>query len=414
MNTIASSNPIPPAGKLIDITRPEWKADPFPFYAALRKSQPVYRVRMGSMEGWLVTRYDDVLMVLKDQRFAKDVHRVQGAAELSRRPWIPPFMRVIERNMLDQDEPHHTRLRTLVHRAFTPARIERLRSRIEAITNARIEAVKARGELELIRDLALPLPLTVISELLGLPPEEQMRFQRLSKQLLVPVTPLNILRVLPAIWMLMRFVRQKLAERRQKPQDDLLTGLVQAEEGGDRLSEDEQVAMIVLLLLAGHETTVNLITSGIHALLQHPEQLAWLRAHPEGIKTAVEELLRFTNPVETATERYATTDLTLHDTQIRRGEMVIAGLAAANRDEAQFPRAETLDLTREPNRHLAFGHGIHFCLGAPLARMEGQIALNLLVQRLPGLRLAVPEAKLRWRRTPVVRGLETLPLRFDR
>jgi cytochrome P450 PksS len=406
------AKPPSPAARPVDITRAEFKANPFPFYASLRQSQPVFRARIGGMEGWLVTRYDDVLAALKDPRLRKNVRDIPEAAERSKRPWIPGFLRALETSMLDQDDPNHARLRALVHRAFTPARIERLQPRIEAVTSARLDAVQSRGELELIADLALPLPLTIIADLLGLSAADSVRFQRLSQKALLPPTTFNILRMLPALWALMRFIRQLSAERRRNPQDDLLTALAQAEEAGDRLSEDEQVAMVLLLLIAGHETTVNLISSGVLALLQHPEQLAWLRAHPEQIKPAVEELLRFTNPVETATERYAAEDLTLHDTHIRRGEMVVAVLASANRDESQFPRADTLELARQPNRHLAFGHGIHFCLGAPLARMEGQLAINMLLQRLPNLRLAVAPDKLRWRATPIVRGLAALPLRF--
>lgn len=313
--------------------------------------------------------------------------------------------------MLDQDDPNHARLRALVHRAFTPARIERLKSRIVTLAGELLDKVQAQGELELIRDFALPLPLTVIGELLGVSAEDRVRFQRLSQNALLPPTTLNIVRMLPAMWLLIRYVRKLLAERCQHPQDDLLTALSQAEESGDRLSEDEQVAMVLLLLIAGHETTVNLISSGMLALLQHPEQLSFLRAHPEQIKPAVEELLRFANPVETATERYAKEDFVLHGTTIRRGELVLAVLASANRDESQFPQPNELVLTRTPNRHLAFGHGGHFCLGAPLARLEAQLAINLLLARLPNLRLAVPAGSLRWRNTPVVRGLSALPLR---
>ena len=404
----------PPASRPVDITRAEFKADPFPFYASLRQSQPVYRARIGRMEAWLVTRYDDVLATLKDPRLRKSLRDVPDALERSKRPWVPGFLRALENNMLDQDDPNHARLRALVHRAFTPARIERLQTRIVAVAGERLDAVRARGELELIADLALPLPLTIIAELLGLSAADSVRFQRLSQKALLPPTTFNVLRMLPAMWALIRFVRQLSAERRRNPQDDLLTALAQAEEAGDRLSEDEQVAMVLLLLIAGHETTVNLISSGVLALLQHPDQLAWLRAHPEQIKLAVEELLRFTSPVDTATERYAAEDFTLHGTLIRRGELVVAVLAAANRDAAQFTRPDELELGRQPNRHLAFGHGIHFCLGAPLARMEAQLAINLLLQRLPSLRLAVPADKLRWRATPIVRGLAALPLRFDR
>ncbi len=402
------------SGKPLNLTRAEFKADPFPFYAKLREHHPVYRAKSGQLEGWLVTRYDDVLMVLKDPRFAKDVRGVEGAAALSKRPWMPAFLRAMEQNMLDQDDPNHARLRALVHRAFTPTRIEGLQTHISAIANRLLDQVQARAELELIADYALPLPLTVICELLGVPDADRLRFARLVQSVVVPPTTLNVLRMLPAMWALIRYLHRLIAERQARPKEDLLSALAQVEEAGDRLSTDEQTAMAVLLLLAGHETTVNLISSGTLALLEHPDQLAWLRAHPEGIKTAVEELLRYCNPVETATERYAKQDLELHGTVIRRGELVVAGLAAANRDPSKFAQPDALDLQREPNRHLAFGQGGHYCLGAPLARMEGQIAISLLVSRLPNLRLAVPAEKLRWRATPVVRGLRALPLRFDR
>lgn len=412
MSTESAGSPAAGSGRLFDITRAEHKADPFPLYARLRKDQPVFRAKMGRMEGWLLTRYDDVLAALKDPRLAKSVRQVEGAVEQSKRPWMPAFLQALENNMLDQDDPNHARLRALVHRAFTPLRIERLQPRIEAIAGELLDAVQRRGELELVRDFALPLPLTVIGELLGVSKQDSVRFQRLSQAALLPPTTLNVLRMLPAIWALTRMLRQLLAERRVHPQDDLLTALVQVEEGGDRLTVDEQVAMVVLLLIAGHETTVNLISSGMLALLQTPEQLAFLRDHPDQIKPAVEELLRFTNPVETATERYAKEDFVLHRTTIRRGDMLLAVLASANRDESQFPQPDELVLTRTPNRHLGFGQGIHFCLGAPLARLEAQLAVNLLLARLPNLRLAVPAGSLRWRNTPVVRGLSALPLRF--
>lgn len=398
--------------KIIDITRPAFKADPFPYYAALRKESPVARARIGRMEGWLVTRYDDVLAGFRDPRLAKDIRSVKEAAARSRRPWMPGFMRALERNMLDQDDPNHARLRALVHRAFTPARIEGLRGRIAAITAELLAAARPQGQIELVSQFALPLPLTVIGELLGVQAEDRHRFHTLSAQILLPPTPLNVVRIMPAVWSMIHFVRRLLAERRRAPRDDLLTALSQAEEAGDRLSEDEQVAMVLLLLIAGHETTVNLLSSGTLALLQHPQQLAALRAGQVGIKSALEELLRFTSPVETATERYAREDLTLHGVPIRRGELVTLVLASANRDEAQFRDPDRLDLAREPNRHLSFGQGGHFCLGAPLARMEAQIALPQLFEALPDLRLAVPADRLCWRGTPVVRGLAALPLRF--
>lgn len=252
MSTISAEHRTPrPTGRLVDITRPEFKADLFLFYAALRAGEPVCRARVGRMEGWLVTRYDDVLAALKDPRMSKELRRVQGAAELSRRPWLPGFLRMLESNMLDQDDPRHARLRALVHRAFTPARIQALQPRIHAIAGALLDGVQARGELELIRDFALQLPLTVIAELLGVSAAERVRFQRLSRNALLPPTTLNVLRMAPAMWALIRFVRRLLDERRRDPQDDLLTALVEAEEAGDRLSEDEAIAMVVLLLIAG-------------------------------------------------------------------------------------------------------------------------------------------------------------------
>lgn len=403
---VLSSQP----GNLVDITGSDWKADPFPFYAQLRQHKPVLRVRMGRMEGWLITRYDDVVSVLRDPRFVKDVRKIAAAAELSRRPWVPSFLHALEQNMLDQDAPNHTRLRTLVHKAFTPTRIEQLRTHIRSLSEGILHGLERTPKFDLVADFALPLPLTVICELLGIPEQERSLFQRLSQQALLPPTTLNMVRLMPAMWRLIRYIRRLLALRKQSPQDDLLTALSHAEEAGDTLSEDEQVAMVMLLLIAGHETTVNLISSGMLALLDHPEQLAWLRAHPEGMKTAVEELLRYCNPVETATERYAAEAMTIQGQSIRQGELVIASLASANRDETHFPNPEVLDLKREPNRHLAFGQGSHFCLGAPLARMEAQIGLGVLIERFAALRLAVPRDKLRWRNTPVVRGLKVLPL----
>lgn len=367
---------------------------------------------MGRMEGLMLTRYDDVASALKHPRLVKNVYRVEGALERSKRPWIPGFLKALETTMLDQDDPEHARLRALVHRAFTPARIEGLRGRIKEIALDLINKVKKRGHLELVEDFALPLPLTVISELLGIPMEDRARFRRLAQGALLPPTSWNMVRALPAFYLLIRYIRRMLEDKKRSPKDDLLTGLVQAEEEGDHLSQDEQVGMVILLLIAGHETTVNLISSSMLALLTNPKQKDQLANHPEGIKTALEELLRFTSPVETSTERYAAEDLTFSSMRVKKGDLVLACIASANLDPEQFADPETLDLTREPNRHLAFGYGSHFCLGAPLARMEGQIGINLLLAELKNLRLSVPVESLRYRATPVVRGLCALPLSF--
>jgi cytochrome P450 PksS len=221
-----------------------------------------------------------------------------------------------------------------------------------------------------------------------------------------------MVQAVPAMLMFMRYLRQLFDDRRQNPQDDLTTSLVQAEEAGDRLSEDELVAMVFLLLLAGHETTMNLIATGALSLMQFPDQMTLYREQPEISKSAIEELLRFTSPVEQATHRYASEDIHLHGVTIPKGELVLLMIGSANRDERQFPNAEELDLTRNPNRHLAFGMGVHYCLGAPLARLEGQVAMPILLDRLPNMRLAVPEEKLRWRSSILVRGLEALPVTY--
>jgi cytochrome P450 PksS len=394
-----------------DITSPRFKADPHPFYARLRAEAPVFRVTLPDRQvAWLVTRYDDVVALLKDERFIKEKRRVLNAEQAARQPWIPKLVRPLERNMLDTDPPDHERLRALVHRAFTPRLIEDLRGRIQALTDELLDKVQGRGGMDLIRDYALPLPTTIIAEMLGVPTRDRHRFRRWSNVIMSASTRWGILRAIPALIAFLRYNRKLIKARRLAPRGDLVSALVEAHESGDRLSEDEMVAMICLLLIAGHETTVNLIGNGMLALLQHPESLARLRDDPPLIKSAVEELLRYDGPLEMATERFACEDVEIAGVTIPRGEMVFAVLASANRDERQFPRPETLDLAREPNRHVAFGLGIHYCLGAPLARLEGQIAINTLLRRLPDLRLAGPVAALRWRRGLLLHGLKALPV----
>ncbi|MGB2886579.1 MAG: cytochrome P450 [Candidatus Acidiferrales bacterium] len=407
---LESVNAAPWKHSAVNLVSREFKADPFPFYARLRAEQPVCCVKVSLLPGvrqaWLVTRYDDVVMVLKDSRFSK------SRLSATKPPWVPGFAKPLERNMLDLDEPDHTRLRTLVHKAFTPAMVERMRERIQGIADQLLDAVEHKHSMDLVRAYALPLPLTVIVELLGIPLKDRDRFHRWCKAVITTPTLLNMLRAFPSLMAFMRYLRRLVRRLRSTPQDGLLTALVQVEEAGDRLSEDELLAMAVLLLIAGHETTVNLIASGTLALLQHPEQLKLLRGNPSLIGPAVEELLRFTNPLETATERFTREDVAVAGTTIPRGVVVLAAIASANRDETQFRNPDTVDITRENNRHLAFGQGAHFCLGAPLARLEGQIAINTIVRRLPGLQLAVPAESLRWRATPILRGLEALPVRF--
>lgn len=395
----------------INLASPGFKADPYPFYAELRATTPIYRVTLPSRTpAWLVTRYADVKAALKDERLVKDRRNVIGADRKSQAGWMPAFMRPLARNMLDLDPPDHTRLRALVHRAFTPRRIAELRRRVEALCEELLDAAATRGYLELIQDYALPIPLTIIAELIGVPPAERTAFRRWSEHVASVASGLDFARALPGIWRVVRYLRGLCAQRRANPQDDLLTDLIHVEDAGDRLSEDELIGMIFLLLLAGHETTVNLIGNSAHTLITHPEQRDQLRRNPELIKTAVEELARYASPVIMATERYAREDLEFGGVSVPCGGLVLAVLASANRDERQFADPDQLDLAREPNHHLAFGQGMHYCLGAPLARLETQIALTALLRRLPELRPSARVGALHWRRGLFVRGLEQLPI----
>ena len=399
-----------------DLASPQFKADPHPFYARLRAEAPVWRTTLPDRRvAWLVTRYDDVARVLKDDTFAKDKLNAMDPEQRAKTPWVPGFLKPLERNMLDLDDPDHARLRALVSKAFTPRLIERLRGRIEVLCEDLLNAMERKGErrgqIELSGDYALPLPATVIAELLGVPAEDQATFHRWSNRLVSVSSKRDMLRALPAALSFVRYLRKLIERRRTDPGDDLITALIRAEEAGDKLTNDELLAMSFLLLVAGHETTVNLIASGMLALLEHPKQMKRLRREPSLIKPAVEELLRYTSPVEMATERYAREDVEIEGTTIPRGELVLGVLGSANRDERHFEDPDVLNLARDPNRHLAFGRGgVHHCLGAPLARMEGQIAVSALLKHFPGARLAVSPDSLRWRRGVFLRGLQRLPL----
>jgi len=299
-----------------------------------------------------VSRYDDVLRLLKDERLIKNQRNAKGSKPFSRLPGMLGFLQAIERNVLDLDAPDHTRLRGLVHLALTPRLVERMRSRVESLSDELLSKAIAAGRLELTQDYALTIPSTIISEMLGIPAEDHHRFHRWSSVIVAATASPNLLR------------------------------------------DDELVAMVFLLVVAGHETTVNLIGNGALALLQFPEQLRRFRDEPALGASAIEELLCFHSPVEVSTERYVREALEIAGVVIPPGALVYGVLASANRDANEFEEPDQLDLGREKNRHLAFGQGIHYCLGAPLARLEGQIALRRSVERMPALRLAVPESSL--------------------
>jgi cytochrome P450 len=399
----------------VDLFDPAFKADPYPTYARLRSSAPVYRAALPDGRGvWLITRYEDVLAVLKDKRFVKDWRGALTPEQLAQVPPIPEVMKPLSRNMLDTDPPDHERLRALVSKAFTPRLIERLRPRVQAISDGLLDAVQDRGEMDLIDDYAFPLPITVIAELLGVPAEDRNNFREWSDAAVSGNASQEYMEeiLIPHMQAFTDYLRALFEEKRANPGDDLVSALVRAEEAGDRLSEDELLGMVFLLLVAGHETTVNLIGNGVLALLQHPDQLRKLEEDPSLIKPAVEELLRYDGPVETSTERFAREDVEIGGQVIPRGEMVLVVLAAADHDPERFSDPDELDITRTDNRHLAFGKGIHHCLGAPLARMEGQIAISTLLRRMRNLRLKGSPESLSWRPGMILRGLRGLPVEF--
>jgi cytochrome P450 len=388
---------------------PEFVADPYPMYHRLRAEDPVHRSPLGF---WVLTRYADVMAMLRDPRLIKEPIAAFVAARFGMAA-PPPGLGL---SMLDRDPPDHTRLRGLVSKAFTPRALEGLRSHIQKIVDDLLADAAGKGEMDLIEEFAYPLPVRVICEMLGVPVKDHERFKQWG---------LDIARGLDAIMLppdsevgqrsvsgrraLAGYFRELIAGRRAAPRDDMLSALIAAEEAGDKLNEEELLATCILLLVAGHETTVNLIGNGTLALLRHPDELRKLRENPGLIGTAVEELLRFDGPVQ-RTARIPSEDITLGGQTIGKGEMVMPFLGAADRDPAQFPDPDRLDITRADNRHIAFGMGIHFCLGAPLARMEGQIAINTLLARLPKLALATDRPQ--FRQSLTLRGLETLPVSF--
>jgi cytochrome P450 len=368
----------------------DFLADPYPYYRTLRETDPVHFDEL--RQSWMLTRYDDVERALRDHaHFSAE----QG----------PPG------SMLVSDPPRHTRLRTLVNKAFTPRTVRRLRPRIQAIVDDLLDAAAGRAEIDAIADFAYPLPITVIAELLGVEPERRDFFRAESQKIALSLgpsaDPAAAAHAAEGRDRLMAYFDGLIAKRRAEPRDDLVSALIPAEERGDLLDHGELLAMLLLLLVGGHETTVNLIGNGLLALLRHPDQLELLRTTPGSERQAVDELLRYDSPVQ-YTGRVARSDVELRGKQVRAGDRVRMILASANRDPDAFDDPDTLDLSRDPCHHLAFGFGIHFCLGAELARVEGEIALPTLVRRFPDLRLT--GQSLRWRPAPVMRGLEALPI----
>jgi hypothetical protein len=399
------------AAVTLDWTSPAFLADPYPFYRRLRESEPLHRHETGF---WLVTRYADAVAMLSDGRFARprspaseDGARLTGQDDVSPREFLS------SNGILWRNPPEHTRLRRLVNKAFTPAVVQALRPEIESLVDELLDASEGFGRMDVIADLAYPLPVRVISQLLGLPREDFDMFRAWSRDLVGAFDPARgpdaVERGNSAIAAFMGYFSDLVAERRARPRDDLLSALITARDAGDALSEDELLANVIFLFVAGHETTVGLIGNGVLALLRHRDQLVKLRDDPALAASAVEELLRYDSPQQTIFWT-VTEDVVWDGKRIEPGQEVLILVGAVNRDPERFPDPDRLDVTRSDNRHLAFSHGIHYCLGAPLARAQGHVAIPALISRFREVTLA---AEPDWQHTFFIRGLRSLPVRVD-
>src|SRR6476646_3656019 len=396
-----------PTGRPFDLDSPEFLADPFPSYARLRREAPVCRARLsyaGDADFYLLARYRDCVDLTTDHRF----RRVVAGAEPFPMPKAIRFMSTD--SMILKDDPEHLRLRKLVSRAFTPKAVARLTDRVEVATNELLDSFEPGRQIELINDYALPIPVTVISEMVGVDEADRSQFHDGMRLIMDGVARYGLEETAAKIEGLIDFIRELIQRRRAAPAEDIMTGLIHASEDGDTLSDDEVVAMVFLLVVAGYETTYNLITNAIATLLTHGEQLELLRAHPDLITSAVEEILRYTGTIGGTKPNYAAEDVELHGVTIPRGAPVIPLLASANRDPDVFHRPDDFDIARNPNHHIAFSKGAHFCLGANLARMETRVAITNLITRFPNLRLAVEPTELTFAPVPFWRRLNELPV----
>ncbi|WP_242296246.1 MULTISPECIES: cytochrome P450 [unclassified Bacillus cereus group] len=403
-----------------DLNSPETMRNPIMFYKHLmEQKERFFHIDdfYGMGGAWVVFHYDDVVAILKDSRFIKDLRKFtpphykqnpieENTAVSKLFEWLMNMP-----NMLTVDPPDHTRLRRLVSKSFTPRMIEDLRPRIQQIADELLDVVQEQRKMEIIADFAYPLPIIVISEMLGIPVTDRNQFRAWTQELMkASVDPGQGTAVTATLEKFINYIEVLFNEKHLNPSDDLISALVQAKEQEDKLSKNELLSTIWLLIIAGHETTVNLISNGVLALLQHPEQMNLLRQDPSLLASAVDELLRYAGPIMFSS-RFASEDVKIHGNRIRKGELVLLSLTAANIDPNIFPYPEELNISREENNHLAFGAGIHQCLGAPLARLEGQIALDTLLKRLPNLRLAIEADQLIYNHSKI-RSLASLPVIF--
>jgi len=389
----------------------EFLREPGPLYEQLRTQGPIHHVRLpAGLRGWLITDYTVAKQVLADSTIRKDVNQIRRIIDTTH-PGVHAMGSDMAEHMLNTDPPDHTRLRRLVAKAFTPRSVAALAPRIEDIADDLTAAMPPTGPVDLLSAFAFPLPITVICELLGIPAGDRDQFRAWTNTILFAGADSRE-SVLAAAGDMNAYLRTLIAHRRAHPGDDMLSGLVTTTDTDGNLTDTEVVSMTFLLLVAGHETTVNLIGNTMLTLLQDPERFATLRAHPDQIPAALEEHLRHLGPVHIATLRFTTEPVTLGDTTIGPDELVFVSLAAANRDPHRFARPELVDYDRDNPGHLAFGHGIHVCLGAPLARAEGTIAITRLLARYPHMSLATDPAALAWRTSSLIRGLDTLPVQL--
>ena len=398
-----------------ELISPEFIANPYPIYHHLRTEAPIYWSE--AWGAWLITRYDDVVQTLRDPLRFSNAGRVTSLLNhlpSTTREALKPLESNFAGGLINSDPPDHTRLRALVNRAFTPRMVERIRPRVQRIVDELLDRVQDARSMDVIRDFAYPLPAIVIAEILGVPPEDRDQFKKWADEIASfqgtgRATAEAAQNSQNYLLTMRSYLTELVAERRQTPRDDLLSALVAAEEGGQKLSLEELLSTSVTLLIAGHETTTSLIGSGVLLLLQHPEQLLQLQEDPGCIPVAIEEFLRLESPIQRNMLRLAE-DFEFRGKLLRKGQIAFQMLGAANRDPAQFADPDHLNITRQPNRHVAFGFGIHFCVGAPLARLEAPIAIEALLHRMPKLRLA--SETIKWRVGGIFRYPESLSVVF--
>lgn len=393
----------------IDVLSKDMIENKFEYYRWLHHNAPVCKAKASLLNVYLVSRYDDCVALLKDSRLVRTRSSAVGKSWWS--SLVPRPLQLMLQSMINQDDPEHKRLRRLVHKAFTPRSVEQMTDRIEELTRGLLDKLEAAREVELIQSYSLPIPVTVISWMLGVEPEKIPAFSKTIRILSEGMTGFGFVRsILLDMPKSVVFLRDLIARKRKDPQDDLLTALILAEEEGDTLTEEELISMTMLLIIAGHETTVHLITLAIVTLLDHPNELDRLRENPALIESAIEEVLRFAGPVHGTETNYAREDITLRGVTIPKGAFVYPLLGAANRDPDVFDKPDTFDITRTPNHHLGFGQGIHYCLGAPLARLEAKIAVSRFFERFPKARLGVKTSEFEIQRIPFFHRYKGVPI----